>query len=214
MQGIFITGSGTEVGKTTIARLIINYLKKTHKVVKARKPVESGCKHGIEGLIPQDAKLLNDATCGDEDLNIVCPYRFSHKASTEECSITYNKELLLSQLVSASKNNINNNDFVIVEGAGGIYSPIAKNALNSDLMLELGLPIIIVIKDELGCVNHALLTIEAAKKHKLNILAIVLNTIISNNFNNLAAIKKYSTTTTLTYSSDVDNFMLQLESFL
>ncbi len=210
MQGLFITGTGTNVGKTTIGALLANYFSTKHQV-KVRKPVASGCAILAGEYVAKDAIKLSK-NIANEPLNLVCKYRFSEQLSPEQASIVNNKNLTLTNLVDACKNNINNNDFVIVEGVGGIYSPIAQNTLNIDLILALKLPIVIVIKDELGCVNQALLTIEIAKKNNLDIFAIVLNSFSANNFNNQNAIHKYSKIPILSYNNNINNFISQLKS--
>ena len=89
---------------------------------------------------------------------------------------------------------------VFVEGAGGIYSPIANNALNSDLAAALGLPIIIIVKDELGAVGQALLSINAANSQMLKIACVVLNEFEPNHLSNAQALRSYTKTPVLEYS--------------
>lgn len=210
MKGLFITGTGTGVGKTTIAQLLISYLRTKYNI-KVRKPVESGCVVVDGKYIANDARLLHIAADNNELLDSVCPYKFSDISSPEQASIATDKVLLLDDLINACRDNINSNDFVVIEGAGGFYTPIAKDSLNSDLIASLDIPIIIIIKDELGCVNHTLLTIAAVQKHNFNIAAIVLNSFSKNNLDNKKAIEKYSKIPLLTYCGNVDDFMLQLD---
>ena len=165
MNGVFITGSNTDVGKTTVGVEIIKCLSKSRQV-KARKPVETNCKFDGESYVPKDAIALNEACLEQEPLSIVCPYCFELEASPEEASAHDGNTLDLSDLVIACKAGINES-FVVIEGAGGLYSPIAETSLNSDLALKLEIPVVIVVRDELGAISQALLTIEAAKK-KLN----------------------------------------------
>ena len=70
---------------------------------------------------------------------------------------------------------INKDQFLYVEGAGGFYSPLCSDGLNKDLAKVLGLSIVLVVNDRVGCINHTLLSIEAIEKSKLSLLAIVLN---------------------------------------
>jgi dethiobiotin synthetase len=81
---------------------------------------------------------------------------------------------------------------VVIEGAGGLYSPMAQQVLNSDFAVAINLPMVIVVKDELGAINQALLSIEAAKKHKLNIAMLVLNQITPNSLDNAKALSAYT----------------------
>ncbi len=210
IQGLFITGTGTSVGKTTIGALLAYYFSTKYQV-KVRKPIASGCDVVNGKYIAKDAIELSK-NIANEPLDLVCKYRFSEQLSPEQASIINNKKINLNDLVVACKNNISDDDFIIVEGAGGIYSPIAQNTLNIDLILALKLPIVIVIKDELGCVNQALLTIQVAKNNNLDIFAIVLNSFTTNSFNNKNAIYKYSKIPIINYYNNTNNFISQLKN--
>ena len=145
MNGVFITGSNTEVGKTTISVEIIKHLRKKRKIV-VRKPVETNCEVVNGSYVPKDAVKLNEACSSGEALTLVCPFCYKLEASPEMASLHEGKSLELADLVQACKSGVNKK-FVFVEGAGGLYSPIANNSLNSDLAAELRLPIIIIVKD-------------------------------------------------------------------
>ena len=160
MNGVFITGSNTEVGKTTVSVEIIKHLRKKRQIV-VRKPVETDCEVVNGAYVPEDAIKLNQACASGESIEVVCPFCYELEASPEEASLQAERPLELVDLVRACQANVGEH-FVFIEGAGGIYSPIANKALNSDLAVELGTPIIIVVKDELGAVGQALLAIKAA----------------------------------------------------
>ncbi len=198
MKGVFVTGSNTGVGKTTVAIEIVRFLSQKQDL-KVRKPVETGCSDGGTANGPKDAILLSDACTQKEPLSLVCPYRFELEASAESASNKAGKELSLDDLIKACLENTKGN-FVLVEGAGGLYSPIAKMTLNSDLAAALGLPLVIVIEDELGAIGQALLTINAAEKNNLNVLCVVLNQISKNNLSNSEAICAYTKTPVLSFS--------------
>ncbi|SFV68776.1 Dethiobiotin synthetase [hydrothermal vent metagenome] len=183
MEGLFITGTNTEVGKTEVACEIL----KTLPNAIARKPVETDC-----NPIAKDAFRLAEIT--NEAIEIVCPYQYKQCSSPEQA----NKNLQLSDLIKACATD----KFVIVEGAGGFYSPIAKNTLNADFAQELALDIILVVKDELGSVSQTLLTIEAIHKKKLNLKAIILNTFVKNDLNNLSALQQYTNEKIVKFKSD------------
>ena len=198
MNGVFITGSNTDVGKTTVGVEIIRHLSKTRKV-RARKPVETNCQLINEVYAPKDAITLNEACSEPEPLSIVCPYCFELEASPEEASSHDGTTLSIDGLVSAC-NSDTEDSFVVVEGAGGIYSPIADASLNSDLAKRLQMPIVIVIRDELGAISQALLTIEAANKNKLSVSCVVLNAIQTNNLCNKDALAAYTEIPVVSFS--------------
>ena len=198
MNGVFITGSNTEVGKTTVSVEIIKHLKQKRQIV-VRKPVETDCEVVDGSYIPKDAIMLNDACASGESLDLVCPFCYELEASPEEASLDSGRPLELVDLINACKTQVGKR-FVFVEGAGGIYSPIANNALNSDLAAALGLPIIIIVKDELGAVGQALLSINAANSQKLKIACVVLNEFEPNHLSNAQALRAYTKTPVLEYS--------------
>ena len=88
--------------------------------------------------LPKDAIKLNEACSSGEGLDLVCPFCYELEASPEEASLHAERPLELVDLVKACRSKVGEH-FVFVEGAGGIYSPIASNALNSDLAAELSL---------------------------------------------------------------------------
>jgi len=198
MKGVFVTGSNTGVGKTTVAIEIVRHISKT-RTVKVRKPVETNCKLSEQKYIPRDAIALSAACQLQESLDKVCPYCFEIEASAELASVSSAEKLTLEDLVLACKRDVDES-FVLVEGAGGLYSPIAKAALNVDLAIELQLPLLIVIRDELGAISQTLLTLEAAKKNKLTVACVVLNVVKSNNLSNKEALSAYTETPVISFS--------------
>ena len=198
MKGVFVTGSNTSVGKTTVAIEIVRHISKT-RPVKVRKPVETNCERSEQSYIPKDAVALSAACQLQEPLNKVCPYCFEIEASAELASTNSGEKLTLEDLVLACRRDIGES-FVLVEGAGGIYSPIAESALNVDLATKLQLPLVIVIRDELGAISQALLTLEAAKKNKLTVACVVLNGVKTNNLSNKEALTAYTETPVISFS--------------
>ena len=190
MNGVFITGSNTNVGKTIVGIEIIKFLSNTRSV-KARKPVETNCQIINGTYLPRDAAALNKACFIQEPLNKVCPFCFELEASPEEASLDVGAPISLDQLADACNTDIEGS-FIVIEGAGGLYSPIAEGALNSDLALLLKVPIVIVIRDELGAISQALMSIDAAKKNNLEVACVILNEIIPNDLYNKKGLIKYT----------------------
>ena len=151
--------------------------------------------------VPKDAIRLNEACASGEDIDVVCPFCYELEASPEEASVFADRPLELFDLVKACQSKTGE-QFVFVEGAGGIYSPIANNALNSDLAIELKMPIIIVVKDELGAIGQALLSINAAQTNNLDIACVVLNEMAPNHLSNAQALRAYTKVPVLEYSKN------------
>ena len=213
MKGVFVTGSNTSVGKTTVAIEIVRHISKT-RAVKVRKPVETNCETSEQKYMPRDAIALSAACQLQEPIDKVCPYCFEIETSAEFASAVSGEKLTLKDLVLACKCDVEES-FVLVEGAGGLYSPIAKAALNVDLAIELQLPLLIVIRDELGAISQALLTLEAAKKNKLKVACIVLNTVKSNNLSNKEALSAYTKTPVISFSQrSLGTFCSEIEKLI
>lgn len=176
MQGVFITGTSTGVGKTYIGVLLAQRLVRNGVKVIPRKPIESGCLKQGDELIPSDAIALMKASAYQGSLSEVCPYRFEPPISPVRAAHLVNKMLTTEQLVNIC-NKGSEKGFVLVEGAGGFYSPLSEDGLNADLAMALQLPIILVANDELGCLNQVLLNAEAVKMRGLKLAAVILNSV-------------------------------------
>ena len=210
MKGLFISGSGTDVGKTFIAQHLVNLLTQS-KIVSVRKPVESDCQVVNGNLVTKDALKLLKASNIDDDIDIVCPYKFRHCSNAESASKASNVELSLDQLTDACVSD----SFIVVEGAGGLLSPMAKDTLNIDLAKSLALPLIIVVKDELGAINQALLTIKVARQYQLDIACVVLNQFEPSTLDNASAISHYGDCKVVIYNSTlIAEFDQQLSKIL
>jgi dethiobiotin synthetase len=179
MHGVFITGTNTEVGKTHTAVLLAKQLHEQGVKVIPRKPIESGCIMEDGELVPQDARALKEAAGYKGTLAEVCPYRFEPPISPVRAAHLVDKVLTTEQLVKTCLDG-SEDGFVIVEGAGGFYSPLSENGLNADLAMALQLPVLLVASDVLGCVNQVLLNAEAIKIRGLNLAGVVLNSINDN----------------------------------
>ena len=213
MKGVFVTGSNTGVGKTTVAIEIVRHISKT-RPVKVRKPVETNCDFSEKNYIPKDAIALVAACQKQEALNKVCPYCFEIEASAELASANSGEKLMLEDLVLACKRDVDES-FVLVEGAGGLYSPIAEGALNVDLAVKLQLPLLIVVRDELGAISQALLTLEAATKNKLTVAGVVLNVVKNNSLFNKEALAAYTETPIISFSqSGLEAFCSEVEKLV
>ena len=188
MRGFFITGTDTDAGKTWFMLKFGEFLLKHGCKFHFLKPVESGCWDNPNSpldkqqkLFPKDAMLFSNLE--NAPLNKICKYMFKAYASPPRAAKMENKSIELEEIldfIETNKYQDKNADedyYNLVEGCGGFYSPIANNKLTSDLAIALNLPVIIVVKNVLGCINHTLLSIQAVKKSGLNIKFIVLNDI-------------------------------------
>lgn len=170
----FIAGTDTGVGKTRVGTALVHGLVARGLDVRVRKPVESGCADGPDGLVPHDAAALRDAAGMREPLDVVCRYRLRAAVSPERAADLDGVALDLGALRDACATPAAG-DVLVVEGAGGFCSPIAAGALNADLAAALGWPVLLVAADRLGTINHALLSLEAIARRGLGVAGIVLS---------------------------------------
>ena len=175
-SGYFITGSDTDVGKTYITCELARQLAQFNLPLEIRKPAESGCEVDAMGnLIPADGLKLQTANQHAETIDRITKFKFQAALAPHRAArLEGHRPLLLNDLLGACTRD-NYNSTLIVEGAGGFYSPLAEDGLNADLASLLQLPVIIVINDKIGAVNQALLTIQAVENRGLSIAAIILN---------------------------------------
>lgn len=176
MNGVFVTGTDTGVGKTVVGAATVAHLTAGGTAIAARKPVESGCADDGEALQPADGAALHRAAGAREPLARVTPWRLRHAISPERAAWLEGVSLKGSDLMEAVGAGAAA-DYRWVEGAGGLLSPLTGDALNADLAVALGLPVIVVAADRLGCINHTLLTVEAARHRGLTVAAVVVNAV-------------------------------------
>ena len=174
MQGVFITGTGTEVGKTFTGVAIARALSQRNIKVIPRKPIESGCLKQDDELIPQDASALKKAANYQGPLSDICAYQFEPPISPVRAAHLANKTITTQQLVNICQQG-SEEGFLLVEGAGGFYSPLSENGLNADLAVALQLPVLLVAEDKLGTLSQVLLSVEAIQLRGLQLAGVILN---------------------------------------
>ncbi len=160
-QGYFITGTDTDVGKTWVSLGIVEALKQQGKKVGVMKPVSAGCENTPHGLRNEDALLLQKHSNIEQDYEQINPYAFApaiapHIAAADT-GVRMDIEILQQQLQTIKQHS----DCVVVEGAGGWRVPLNDFQTMADLAKRFQLPVILVVGMRLGCLNHALLSVEA-----------------------------------------------------
>ena len=166
-HGIFITGTGTEIGKTVIAGGFAASLKALGTNVGVMKPISTGD--------TADARFLKHAAQVDDALSLINPIYLRHPLAPAVAARMEEKEIDLSHIETAFAKLQRKYDFVIVEGVGGIAVPIQDDFLVVHLINTLQLPILIVAQAGLGTLNHTLLTVGFARQFNIQIAGIVLN---------------------------------------
>lgn len=177
LRGLFIAGTSTEVGKTYVAAMIARALVATGRQVGVYKPVASGCTQTADGFVSDDAEKLWRAAERPGDFFRVCPQTFAQPLSPPVAAAKEGKEVDRALLRSGLDYWRELSDVVLVEGAGGLMSPLSEVDYNIDLAAEFGFPLVIVAANRLGVVNDTLQTLITAQSRapQLPVAGIVLN---------------------------------------
>ncbi|MBW7957091.1 MAG: dethiobiotin synthase [Deltaproteobacteria bacterium] len=174
-RSFFITGTDTGVGKTEVACMLARAFRAAGLKPGVMKPVETGCPERDGRLLPMDALKLKEASGTDADLDLINPYRFAPPLAPITASELSGISIDFQKIKSCAKELSNTHDVMLVEGAGGLLTPIVQGKYMADLALDLGLPIIIVSANRLGTINHTLLTARCAAALRLKVAGIILN---------------------------------------
>ena len=176
-RGLFITGTGTDVGKTYVAALIARSLRSAGKRVGVYKPAASGCELQDGKLVSSDAITLWEAAGRPATLEKICPQKFAGPLAPHLAARAEGRRVDPALLLSGLDFWRANCDVVLVEGAGGLMSPISDEDYNADLAEEFGYPLVVVAANALGTINATLQTLIVADTFRdgLAIAGVVLN---------------------------------------
>ncbi|EEG10100.1 dethiobiotin synthase [Pseudogulbenkiania ferrooxidans] len=178
MQGYFVTGTDTDIGKTHAAVKLIERWRAEGQRVLAMKPVASGCEVLPDGRWSNsDVERLVAAT-GQTDLELMNPYRFLPPISPHIAARQAGVDISLEVIGAHYRRLAESADVVLVEGAGGWLAPLTECLFMKDLAQVLRLPVILVVGMRLGCINHALLTVRAIEAAGLPLAGWVANRVV------------------------------------
>ena len=159
MNGFFITGTSTGVGKTYVTALLLRAYRAAGVAAVGYKPVACGSR--------EDAEQLRAASNGEVTLDEVNPTLFRAPTSPLAAAMIENRSLDWDAMVAGARHLANRFPLVLVEGAGGWKVPCTVKRTMADLAVELGWPVLVVVDNKLGALNHALLTTESIAHHGL-----------------------------------------------
>ena len=177
-QAYFITGTDTDAGKTTISAGLLCAAKQQQHSTLAMKPVASGCEITEQGLRNSDALALIAQSTVKLPYAQINPYTFAPAIAPHIAADEAGVELCVDNLYQAAQIVLQQRaGFTLIEGAGGWRVPISSTEFLSDFAITLKLPVILVVGVKLGCINHALLTVEAVFQDGLQLAGWVANII-------------------------------------
>jgi dethiobiotin synthetase len=175
VQGLFITATGTGVGKTILSAALLAALAAEGERVRAYKPVVTGLEDAAEiaarGDWPPDHELLAEMAGMDPDE--VAPLRYGPAVSPHLAAELEGEQIDPARLLSAASAT-GAAVTLIAEGVGGLLTPLSEDYSVCDLAVALGLPMLIAAQPGLGTINHTLLTLRVARAAGLQVRAVVL----------------------------------------
>lgn len=174
-QAYFVIGTDTGVGKTYIASALIQHFVSKGLKTAGMKPVASGCEEVNGTFLNEDVTALMRASNVKASVEIVNPYRFVPAIAPHIAAMQSGVEIDIEVIVDAYQQLSRKAEVVIVEGAGGFLVPLNQSQTLADLAVKLNVPVILVVGMRLGCINHALLTVEAIRARGLSLAGWVAN---------------------------------------
>lgn len=179
-QSYFVIGTDTNVGKTYVASALVKHFAAQGLKTVGMKPVASGCELNEKNeLINEDVTALISASNINADLDLINPYRFVPAIAPHIAAEQAGVQIDLGVIQQAYTKLARLAD-VVVEGAGGFCVPLNKAQTLADLAVLLNIPMILVVGMRLGCINHALLTVEAIQARGLKLAGWIANEIEPN----------------------------------
>jgi dethiobiotin synthetase len=166
LNGLFVTGTDTGVGKTVVTAALALALRAQGLDVGVVKAVQSG-----DG----DAAALKELAQLEEEPDEIAPFRFEAAVAPLLAARLEGRTLELEEVRSRVAELAARHELVLVEGAGGLLVPVGSDWTILDLAAALALPVLVVARPGLGTVNHSLLTVDAARRAGLEVAAVVLN---------------------------------------
>ncbi|PLX73938.1 MAG: dethiobiotin synthase [Desulfuromonas sp.] len=170
---LFVTGTDTGVGKTTVTSGLARHFAASGLRVGVMKPIETGV---VDPQQPgPDAELLRWAAQADDPDETIAPYRFRLPAAPAQAVEDTGTSIDIAHLKKLAVKLTQDKDLLLIEGAGGLMVPVQGGYLIADLIRDLDLPVLIITRPGLGTINHTLLTTFTAQNMGLHLAGFIIN---------------------------------------
>ncbi len=175
-RGVFVAGTDTDVGKTVIAAGLTAALRAAGIKAVYFKAVQSGCPEENGRLLATDARLAQTMAGLDEPLTLLTPVTLQLPLAPAVAAAQAGVSVDLEVVAQAYRELASRYEFLVVEGAGGLYVPLVDNTfLVLDLARWLNLPVLVVARPGLGTINHTVMTVKSVEQAGLPVVGIILN---------------------------------------
>jgi len=176
MKGLFITATGTEIGKTLVTASLCHQLRKAGKPIAALKPI-------ISGIDRTDMKGTDTAIIAsglglpltDDTINAISPFRYKAPLAPSMAAKLEGRTLDYDRLIQTCQLALDENTFTVIEGVGGSFVPLTDNRLVANWIKDLGLHSIVVAGSYLGTLSHITATLEAMEARGLPVTALIIS---------------------------------------
>jgi dethiobiotin synthetase len=177
MNAWFVTGTDTEIGKSLCSAALLHAFAHQGKRVAGMKPIAAGATWAGEHWHNDDVALITAASNVAIAPELVCPYLLHEAVAPHIAAAGEGIHFDLDHIGSCLKQIRGQTEITIVEGVGGFRVPLTDSQDTADLAVQLGLPVILVVGMRLGCISHALLTVEAIQARGLTLAGWIANQI-------------------------------------
>jgi len=181
MESLFITGTDTDVGKTYVTAGLAVTLQKMGIDVGVMKPYAAGTPQK-KGFKSEDVEILSQAAKVSDPEDLMNPQFFKMAASPYTASKSLKVKVKVNSVLSSFKKLSKIHSMLLVEGMGGIMTPILKNYFVTDLIKEMKLPVVIVVRTKVGTINHTILTCKMCENYKIPVKGIIINNFDSSGY--------------------------------
>ena len=177
MSAIFITATGTDIGKTYVAASLIRQLRQMGRLVEAIKPVVSG--YDPEAAAASDPAILLQALglpVTQPEIDRISPWRFRAALSPDLAALRENRAIDVDTVIRFCQTSIDRcRDILLIEGVGGIMVPLDGDRTILDVMMALQVPLILVTGSYLGTISHTLTALDALFRRNLRVMSVIVN---------------------------------------
>ncbi|MDH3737141.1 MAG: dethiobiotin synthase [Nitrosopumilus sp.] len=210
MKSLFITGTDTDVGKTYITAGLAVTLRKMGVDVGIMKPFAAGIPQK-KGFKSEDVEILANAAQVNDSESLLNPQYFPIPASPYTAWKNLKIKPKIDSILSSFKNLSKKHSMMLVEGMGGIMTPILKDYFVTDLIKNMKIPAILVTRTKIGTINHTIMTVKMCEKYKIPIKGIIINNFDSDGYKpkeltrDLKSLTKVPVLGTIPFINDLSN---------
>ena len=174
MKSLFVTGTDTDAGKTYVAAGLAAVLRKMGVDVGVMKPFAAGTARR-KGYRSEDVEILTRAARTSDPESLVNPQFFPIPASPYTAWKNLGTKPRVSTVLSRYQRLANMHDMLLVEGMGGIMTPILEEYYVADLIKDMRIPAVIVARSRVGTINHTVTTVRMCKQYRIPVRGIIIN---------------------------------------